>query len=64
MSEKKQVADRDIRYDNIYVKFKNKQIKTLCHLWWHTCEQKKKIPNLGEQLILVGWEGGWGKKEK
>lgn len=39
---KKKVADRYIQYENTGEKFKNKQIKSIHHLWWHTHEQKKE----------------------
>lgn len=37
---KKQVTDLYIQCGNIYVRCKNKQIKTICQLQWHTCEHR------------------------
>lgn len=36
------------------VKFKNKQIKTICHLQWYNVNMRKYS---GEWLILMGREG-------
>ena len=56
-SEKKRVANRQIQFDNIDVKFKIKQTKLYAIFGGTHVSKPKKIPNSGEWLILGGREG-------